>query len=143
MTRKEFDKRYRKVQRTFVKILAIMMLLLLLLQYFNNLKLVNALVKRSNEQTTQMHQMEQEVHQLQVANSRLESNVAYEYKQVQQLNSKPAQVKYIRVEQKQEKVQDTYVADPLSPTTTIIGTLVTIGTMIKNISIFSLTSRWS
>ena|SRR5437764_3279930 len=141
MTRKEFDKRYRKVQRTFVKILAIMMLLLLLLQYFNNLKLVNALVKRSNEQTTQMHQMEQEVHQLQVANSRLESNVAYEYKQVQQLNSKPAQVKYIRVEQKQEKVQDTYVADPLSPTTTIIGTLVTIGTMIKNISIFSLTSR--
>lgn len=141
MTRKEFDKRYRKVQRTFVKILAIMMLLLLLLQYFNNLKLVNALVKRSNEQTTQMHQMEQEVHQLQVANSRLESNVAYEYKQVQQLNSKPAQVKYIRVEQKQEKVQDTYVADPLSPTTTIVGTLVTIGTMIKNISIFSLTSR--
>jgi predicted nuclease with TOPRIM domain len=141
MTRKEFDKRYRKVQRTFVKILAIMMLLLLLLQYFNNLKLVNALVKRSNEQTTQMHQMEQEVHQLQVANSRLESNVAYEYKKVQQLNSKPAQVKYIRVEQKQEKVQDTYVADPLSPTTTIVGTLVTIGTMIKNISIFSLTSR--
>lgn len=141
MTRKEFDKRYRKVQRTFVKILAIMMLLLLLLQYFNNLKLVNALVKRSNEQTTQMHQMEQEVHQLQVANSRLESNVAYEYKKVQQLNSKPAQVKYIRVEQKQEKVQDAYVADPLSPTTTIVGTLVTIGTMIKNISIFSLTSR--
>lgn len=141
MTRKEFDKRYRKVQRTFVKILAIMMLLLLLLQYFNNLKLVNALVKRSNEQTTQMHQMEQEVHQLQVANSRLESNVAYEYKKVQQLNSKPEQVKYIRVEQKQEKVQDTYVADPLSPTTTIVGTLVTIGTMIKNISIFSLTSR--
>jgi predicted nuclease with TOPRIM domain len=141
MTRKEFDKKYRKVQRTVVKILLIMMIILLLLQYFNNLKLVNALIKRSNEQTTQMHQLEQEVHQLQVANSRLEDNVAYEYKQIQQLNSKPAQVKYIRVEQKQETVQDTHVADPISPTTTIIGTLVTIGTMIKNISIFSLTSR--
>lgn len=141
MTRKEFDKRYRKVKRTIVKILAIMMLILLLLQYFNNLKLVNALVKRSNQQTTQMQQLEQEVHQLQVTNTRLENNVAYEYKQVQQLSSKPAQIKYIKVTQKQEKVQDTHVVDPINPTTTIIGALVTIGTMVKNISIFSLTSR--
>jgi hypothetical protein len=143
MTRKQFDKRYRKVKKAVIRILTIMMLLLLLLQHFNNIRLVNALVQRSNTQTTHIYQLEQEVKQLQVANKRLESNVAYEYKQIQALSSKPAQVKYIKVKQevhKQETVQDRIV-DQINPTTTIVGTLATLGTMIKNISIFSLTSR--
>lgn len=104
-----------KTVRRIAVIIFVLLILLLLLQ---NIKLSNTLISRSNEQSNQIHHLEQEVAQVH-----------------NQIATLP---KHHEV---QNQVKHPVNAEAPNVRTAIIATLAYLGTYFKNISIFSLTSR--
>jgi phage shock protein A len=134
----------KKLRKNFKKAVLMFVIVFLLLLEFRNFKLIDALVQRTNQQTNYTQQLEQEVRQLETANARLESNIAYQYDKIQELSTVKPEIKvnYItkQVEHKQEehKQEKVHIADMLLPkqedvTTVIIGTLATLGGMVKTL----------
>lgn len=103
------------------KIVVIAILILLLLLLLSNIHLTNTLISRSNEQNNKIQNLEQEV-------TKLENNVAYENKKIKSLQLNTS------VTQKNVPRETTVSNLPL-----IVGTLATIGTIIKKIAVLSLT----
>lgn len=117
-------RRQRNPFKKFLLILIAVLLLLLALNYLLNQNMkIDALIKRSNEQTTHINKLEADV-------SRLENNIAYEDKQIQSLSHNKA-----TVVQKEKDIKETQVIDTpsLMPQTIIVSVLVTLGGLLKTL----------
>jgi hypothetical protein len=104
--------------KTVRRIAVIILILLILLLLLQNIKLSNTLISRSNEQSNQIHHLEQEVAQV--------------HNQIATLPKKHTL---------QAKTNTAVHAETPNVRTAIIATLAYLGAYFKNISIFSLTSK--
>lgn len=118
-------RKWRNLVRTFLLILIAVLLLLLALTYILNQNAqTNALIKRSNEQTTHIQKLEADV-------SRLENNIAYEDKQIQALSHSKATVVIQDNKEETTQVKDTLPIFDVK--TQVVTTLVLLGTFVKTL----------
>lgn len=84
--KKYLKKKYFRILNKTLIFLALVLLLILLFGFVDDLlNKLDVLIKLTEQQSSQIGTLEQEVHSLEVANARLENVVTYQHQQIQEL----------------------------------------------------------
>ena len=126
---RKFDKNYRNVRN---KIIIAILFLFLSCIIVEQAKTTDALIKRTNQQTTKMQELEQEVRDANTANARLENVIVYQYQQIKETSNQP-KVEYITVNENIIE-EDTKSLNPIKmphPSTIVVAILGTLSGVVK------------
>lgn len=84
--KKYLKKKYFRVLNKLLTIAALILLLILLFGFVDDLlNKLDVLIKLTEQQSSRIGTLEQEVHSLEIANARLENVVTYQHQQIQEL----------------------------------------------------------
>jgi hypothetical protein len=130
--------------RTILIVILSALLIMLMMVYHigEQSRITELLIKRHQQQSNKISQLENDIKDLKVSNKRLEEVVVYQHSIIKELEAKPTKTEYITISpkvsdkpeynDKKNDIQDDI--DELSKpsiTTVIVGTLATLGAGYK------------